>query len=261
MRLLMFWNIWGLWTVTMLGISCAQSHFFIFVCLSFPSAVWELNRTFCFLLICLHYLHNLKRLEHCFYFCCVYCSTVSSSLGSLGIFHNTDNKFNRSLSLFFFFSMPLATELSSYHVLISQMQESIFRASLWDICSSLNKVLPDYKEMMLSNCSCPIDWSITFVLLARWVQTTSDPKIAALPKTAQKSRGALGIFKGMNHKLWTHLGCKLHTCMMIQWGGWEEQSPFKSGLVIYVSPFPLIWDNMFRFETVVCVVNSCCLQS
>lgn len=135
------------------------NHFFIFVCLSFPPATWELNRIFCLLFICLHYLHSLKSLGYCFYFCCVYCSAVSCSLGSLGIFRNTDNKFNRfSYSLFFFFfSSCLWPQSSSYHVLISQMQESIFRASLWDLCSSLNKVLPDYKEMMLSNCSCPID--------------------------------------------------------------------------------------------------------
>lgn len=113
MLLLMSRYIWGLWSVPLPGISRVQlSQFFIFVFLSFPPARWELNRALCLLFICLHYLQNLKSLGHCFYFCCVYCSAVSCFLGSLGIFHNTDNKFNRfPLFLFFFFFMPLATEL------------------------------------------------------------------------------------------------------------------------------------------------------
>lgn len=112
MLLLKFWNITEF--VICDGARdflCVLSHFFIFVCLSFPPARWTLNTTFYLLFFCLHYLHNLKSLGHCFYFCCVYCSSVACSFRYLGIFHNTDNKFNRfSLSLSFFF-MPLATEL------------------------------------------------------------------------------------------------------------------------------------------------------
>lgn len=65
--------------------------------------------------LCLLYLHNLKSLGHCFYFCYVYCLAVSCSLGSLGIFHNIDNKFNRfSLSLFFY-----AFGHRAHHILFS----------------------------------------------------------------------------------------------------------------------------------------------